>query len=76
MDNHSAMIRELGGPHRLAHDLTQAGVAVKPVTARAWAIRNSIPAKYWPVIQTVAKASGKSITINSLAQALDTGAQQ
>ena len=34
----------------MAQVLTEAGVPVKPVAARAWAMRERIPAKYWSLL--------------------------
>jgi hypothetical protein len=63
MQTHSDIIDALGGAHDLARHLD-----LKPVTARAWAMRGNIPAAYWPAVERVAAEKGKSVDINLLAQ--------
>jgi DNA-binding transcriptional regulator YdaS (Cro superfamily) len=65
MCTHLKVIERLGGPHQLARQLS-----VKPVTARAWAIRGQIPAKYWPAIARVPDKDGLTVSIEELAQAV------
>lgn len=63
MQTHSEIIKALDGAHELARRLD-----VKPVTTRAWAMRNNIPAQYWPAVARVASEVGKPIDIELLAQ--------
>lgn len=63
MQTHADIIDELGGAHELARLID-----AKPVTARAWAMRNNIPAEYWPAVARVAGEVGKPINIELLAQ--------
>lgn len=63
MQTHSEIIEALQGAHELARRLE-----VKPVTARAWAMRNNIPAEYWPAVARVAAEIGKPINIELLAE--------
>src|SRR3546814_3127917 len=68
MSTHRDAIRELGGPHKVASGLSEVGVRVKLGTVRAWSWRGNIPSKYWPHIQTLARAKGKPTTITTLAE--------
>ncbi len=63
MQTHSDIIMALDGAHELARRLE-----VKPVTARAWAMRHNIPAEYWPAVARLATEDGKPISIELLAQ--------
>jgi hypothetical protein len=70
MADHNDLIDALGGPHRLADALTATGVRVKHVTARAWRLRGSIPAKYWPHVQAVARQAGSPVSLRRLASGI------
>lgn len=69
MTTHRDLIDGLGGPHRLAARLTDIGLETKEVTARAWHMRSSIPAKYWSAVTRLAGESGVEITAEMLMNA-------
>lgn len=58
MNSHLKLIASLGGPHRTAEKLNERGFDIKPVTARAWNMRASIPAKFWQPLMSVAENEG------------------
>ncbi len=64
MKNFADIIDAFGGGAALAHKLE-----LEPVTVRAWAQRNSIPAAYWMIVATAAKKSGlNSISVELMAR--------
>jgi hypothetical protein len=63
MQTHADIIDSLGGAHELARLID-----VKPVTARAWSMRNNIPAEYWPAVSRAASDTGNPINIELLAR--------
>lgn len=61
------IIQALGGGAALAHK-----IGAKPVTVRAWAQRNSIPAEHWIKVAGVAKAARVSgATVADMARLAD-----
>lgn len=58
---HAEIIKLLGGPTKLAHDLGESSSA-----AMHWPVRG-IPARVWPRVETLATLRGHPITAHDLA---------
>ena len=66
--DHKSLLKKLGGEHAVCNSLAERGVAVAPVTVRAWALPGrAIPAKYWVHIVGIATAAGVPLTLEELA---------
>lgn len=69
--DHANTIKALGGAKAVAEALRARGIPVADVTVRSWTLRGrTIPAKYWSHIASVATATGKSVSFETLAQAV------
>ena len=63
------IIHELGGAKVVADAIRARSVDVADVTVRSWPLRGrTIPAKYWIHIAAIAKAKGKRISLEQLAE--------
>lgn len=69
--DHKQLLVDLGGPHAVQAELEKRGVAIKPVTVRAWALfGRAIPAKYWAPLVEIAADKGVSVSADDLAQSV------
>jgi len=67
--DHKTLLEELGGQHAVHAALVERGVALKPVSVRAWALGpRNIPAKYWKHIVEISKSRGLEVSYADLAK--------
>lgn len=73
MQTFKSLIQDLGGGNALAAALREhlnvEETCLKDVSVRAWAMRDSIPSKYWLPIEEIARSRKlKHITVAKMAQ--------
>lgn len=71
MMDHKALLKRLGGEHKVCAALNEKGVEVSAVAVRAWALTDrAIPAKYWAVLKEIADDAGIPVSYEELAESV------